>query len=98
MRRNKGSNKNKRPFLTEKREEYDLKSSLNRLNQKKDISGGTTISEYESKEFERQPINSISISSNQGETATGLFLQINDSINARYDKLKDDITLVSKWT
>lgn len=94
MGRNKGRNKPKQPSSINKQEEYDLKSSLNRLNQNKDISGGTTISDYESTEFERQSINSTSISSNQGQ-ATGLFLQMNDSINARYDKLKDDITNVS---
>lgn len=94
MGRNKGRNKPKQPSSIQKQEEYDLKSSLNRLNQRKDISGGTTISDFESSEFERQPINSTSILSNQGQS-TGLFLQMNDSINARYDKLKDDITTVS---
>lgn len=87
-------NKPKQGTTIHNKEEYDLKCSLNRLNQKRDIRGGTTISEYEPTDSERQSINSTSILSNQGQS-TGLFLQMNDSINARYDKLKDDISLVS---
>jgi len=93
MGRNKGNRQTKVNRQSSRPDDYDLKSSLKRLNQRKELEGGSTNSEFESNEYSRN-INSSSFESYSGET-TGLFLQINDSINSRYDKLKDDISCVS---
>jgi hypothetical protein len=95
MSRKKGRKKNKPATPVQRREEYDLKKSLNRLNQKKEIGGSSTISDFESEKYLGKTINPTSILSNQGNT-TGMFIQISDSINTRYDKLKDDISNVSE--
>ncbi len=96
MRRKKNRNriKNKQSSQLPKADEYDLKSSLKRLHQRSENSGGETISYFDANEKSGQTINSESIVPQQ-ESTTALFLLINDSINSRYDKLKDDITIVS---
>lgn len=94
MGRKKNRNKNKQPFPVQRPEEYDLRNSLKRLYQKREKDGSRTISDFKSDENAGQTINSDAVAFKQ-ENTTGLFLQINDSINSRYDKLKDDISNVS---
>ncbi|MFA6651467.1 MAG: hypothetical protein WCS46_02160 [Bacteroidales bacterium] len=95
MSRNKGKKRIKQPAPIQHQEEYDLKASLGRLNQRIDIESGSTISDSAPTEFEQQSINSTSILSNQGQT-TSLYLHLNDSFNSRYEKLKDEISNVSE--
>jgi len=54
-------------------EEYDLKSSLNRVNQRKSLKNLETISAFETNQNKSQSIDSTSLTNNQGLTSSLIF-------------------------
>ena len=78
-----------------KKEDYNLRESLKKLNQNISSNQETTISEFQRNEPISRRIDSETLSSNLPDN-TGVLFQINESINSRYDKLKDDISNVSE--
>lgn len=93
MSKKKRGKQTKQNQQSQRTDDYDLKRSLSKLNQRRDLEESSTNSEYESNNSRKNINSSSSIASNNENT--GFVLQINDSINSRYDKLKDDISCVS---
>jgi len=83
--------KNMQPISGHNQDDYDLKSSLNKVNQKRSLKTKETISDFETVQTKSQPIDSTSLASNQGVT-TSIFFQLSESFNKKYDKLRDDIS------
>jgi tetrahydromethanopterin S-methyltransferase subunit G len=92
-----GSNKKKKssaPANTNSNE-YDLKSSLSKLNQRKDFPETQTSSNYKIEPSHAPNLNSESFIK-EGQTETGIYFKINENINSRYDRLRDEIAAVNE--
>lgn len=74
-------------------EDYNLKQSLGKLRQSQGGNLSSTETGYNA-EYSSRKINSSKLSTDMQES-TGFIMQIHESMNSRYDNLKDDITCVS---
>lgn len=91
-----GSNKKKNSVPSKSSiNEYDLKESLSKLNQRKDFPDTQTSSSYKIEQTHAPNLNSESFVK-EGQTETGIFFKINENINSRYDRLRDDIAAVKE--
>lgn len=93
MGRNNNKNR-KKPRQTQSiQDDYNLKKSLGKLKQSQSGNSGITSTGQNINENLSSGINSSNLTSNIGDT-TGHILQINESMNKRYDSLKNDISCI----
>lgn len=73
-------------------DEFDLKHSLNRVNQKQKLPDTSTLTEQDFEESERrQTLNSDQLAK-EGLEETKLILSINERFSDKLESIKDDIT------
>lgn len=87
MGRNNKNNRSSSPKNLD--DEYDLKASLRKVRQKGYIPNSTTHNDKNNERTENSIISSDQI---YVSDYTHSFMQINDTINSRYDKLNDDLS------
>ncbi|MBE7639594.1 hypothetical protein GUB10_04540 [Salegentibacter sp. BLCTC] len=85
--------KHKKQNSSPGRDEYDLKKSLGKLNQRKSYQSSATSSGFHSDQH--RPLNNVDLSQNETGGTNSLILQLNDSFNLRYDSLTENIRNVN---
>ncbi|WP_028873212.1 hypothetical protein [Psychroserpens burtonensis] len=89
----KGNKKKK--VISLKKDEYDLKSSLNKLKQRENLPSSETSTNFEIKKSESNSLSQSHLNENvNSETAT-IYFKLNENFNSRYDTLNDNIKTVS---
>lgn len=76
------------------RDDYDLKSSLQKLNQKRSFSESETSIDFRANIENTGGLSGSGIPSYEPTDSGNLILKINESINSRYDKLDQNIKQV----
>ena len=89
-----GRGNKKKKVISQKKDEYDLKQSLNKLNQQKELPNSQTSTDFKISKSQSSGINQKSLNENlNSETAT-IYFKLNESFNSRYDTLNDSIQTV----
>lgn len=88
-------NKKKRNPVIQKNDEYDLRKSLGKLNQRKTLPESETSTNFEINKSQSSNINSQNINENL-TSETNIYFKLNDNINSRYDSLTKDLKSVSE--
>lgn len=83
-----------RNSIIQKNEDYDLKKSLDKLNQRKTFPESETSTIFEINKSQSANINSQTINENL-TSETNIYFKLNDNINSRYDSLTKDLKSVS---
>ncbi|PWH82037.1 hypothetical protein DIS18_12275 [Algibacter marinivivus] len=86
--------KNRNPIIP-KNDDYDLKKSLGKLNQRKTFPESETSTNFEINKSQSANINSQSINENL-TSETNIYFKLTDNINSRYDSLNKDLKSVSE--
>jgi hypothetical protein len=89
----KRNKKNK--VIPQRKDEYDLKSSLGKLNQRKDFPSSETSTDFKVNKSQTNNINQTSLKENLNTETSSIYFQLNESFNSRYDTLNDNIKTVS---
>lgn len=89
-----GRGNKKKKVISQKKDEYDLKQSLSKLNQRKELPNSQTSTDFEISKSQSSGINQKRLNENlNSETAT-IYFKLNESFNSRYDTLNDNIQTV----
>ncbi|TBV26822.1 hypothetical protein DMZ43_07080 [Meridianimaribacter sp. CL38] len=89
-----GRGNKKKKVISQKNDEYDLKQSLSKLNQRKELPNSQTSTDFEISKSQTSGINQKILNENlNSETAT-IYFKLNESFNSRYDTLNDSIQTV----
>ncbi len=86
--------KNRNPII-HKNDDYDLKKSLGKLNQRKTFPESETSTNFEINKSQSANINSQTINENL-TSETNIYFKLNDNINSRYDSLNKDLKSVNE--
>jgi hypothetical protein len=86
--------KNRKPVIP-KNDDYDLKKSLGKLNQRKTFPESETSTNFEINKSQNANINSQTINENL-TSETNIYFKLTDNINSRYDSLNKDLKSVSE--
>ncbi|RPD91809.1 hypothetical protein EGM88_14070 [Aureibaculum marinum] len=86
--------KNRNPVIP-KNDDYDLKKSLGKLNQRKTFPESETSTNFEINKSQSANINSQTINENL-TSETNIYFKLTDNINSRYDSLNKDLKSVSE--
>ena len=89
----KHNKKNK--IIPQGKDEYDLKSSLGKLNQFKDFPSSITPTDFKVNKSHSDNISQTSLKENLNTETSSIYFQLNESFNSRYDTLNDSIKTVS---
>ena len=89
-----GRKKKKNPIIP-KNDDYNLKKSLSKLNQRKTFPESETSTSFEIKQSQSANLNSQTINDNL-TSETNIYFKLNDNINSRYDSLNKDLKSVSE--
>lgn len=93
------NNKRKKPSQIKpsqnKQNEYDLKSSLKKLNQRKNFPNSETSTSFEINKSQSSEINQSNLNENLQTETSAIYFKLNESFNTRYDTLNDSIKNVN---
>lgn len=90
MGRNHKKKKTNKPIVN-KSEDYNLRDSLKKLNQHQVIPISETSSGIERNKDNQGVINASSLKQQQTNETTGIYIQLNENMNSRYDTLNQSI-------
>lgn len=85
---------NKKKKNIPQRDDYDLKSSLQKLNQRRSLPESETSKDFQIKSENLGGLSGSGIPSYEPTDSGSLILRINENINSRYDKLDQNIKQV----
>lgn len=86
-----GRSNKKKKVISQKKDEYDLKKSLGKLNQRKELPNSQTSTDFEINKSQSSGLNQKSLNENlSSETAT-IYYKLNENFNSRYDNLNNSI-------
>jgi len=94
----KKKKRNRKPIVQSsrnKQNEYDLKSSLKKLNQRKNLPNSETSTEFEINKPQPSEINQSSLNENLQNETSAIYVKLSESFNTRYDTLNDSINNVN---
>ena len=89
----KGNKKNK--VIVKKKDEYDLKSSLNKLKQRGNSQNSETSTNFEIRKSQSDNLSQSTLNESVNSETASFYIKLNENFNSRYDTLNSNIKDVS---
>ncbi|WP_271407389.1 hypothetical protein [Tenacibaculum soleae] len=89
----KGNKKKK--VISQKRDEYDLKSSLNKLKQRESLPISETSTNFEIRKSHSDSLSQSALNEKSTSETASIYIQLSENFNSRYDTLNDNIKNVN---
>ena len=86
----------KKKAISEKKEEYDLKSSLNKLRQRGNSQNSETSTNFEIRKSQSNNLSQSTLNESVNSETASFYFKLNENVNSRYDIINNNIKNVSE--
>ena len=86
----------KKKAISEKKGEYDLKSSLNKLRQRGNSQNSETSTNVEIRKSQSNNLSQSTLNESVNSETASFYIKLNENFNSRYDTLNNNIKDVSE--
>lgn len=81
----------KKKAISEKKDEYDLKSSLNKLRQRGNSQNSETSTNFEIRKSQSDNLSQSTLNESVNSETASFYIKLNENFNSRYDTLNNNI-------